>query len=142
LALYEPKNGRCDFRAVVWNVIHENTVARFQADLYPQQLVRVDADGDKSLSLQCGDNAEQLSIVAPQHRRGFAGSFANFGSTAGMLLAAAVAAATVTFASPEQFSDLYQTLFHVACRTAPQNGLAAPDPVDVTANEALAANVG
>jgi MHS family proline/betaine transporter-like MFS transporter len=43
-----------------------------------------------------------LVETAPQHRRGFAGSFANFGSTAGMLLAAAVAAATVTLASHEQ----------------------------------------
>ena len=43
-----------------------------------------------------------LVETAPQHRRGFAGSFANFGSTAGMLLAAAVAATTVTLASPEQ----------------------------------------
>jgi MFS transporter, MHS family, proline/betaine transporter len=46
-----------------------------------------------------------LVETAPQHRRGFAGSFANFGSTAGMLLAAAVAAATVTFTSPEQLHD-------------------------------------
>ena len=46
-----------------------------------------------------------LVETAPQHRRGFAGSFANFGSTAGMLLAAAVAATTVTLASPEQLHD-------------------------------------
>jgi MHS family proline/betaine transporter-like MFS transporter len=42
-----------------------------------------------------------LVETAPQHRRGLAGSFANFGSTAGMLLAAAVAAATVSLASEE-----------------------------------------
>ena len=46
-----------------------------------------------------------LVETAPQHRRGFAGSFANFGSTAGMLLAAAVAAATVTLASPAQLES-------------------------------------
>jgi len=65
IAFYEPKNGHCDFRAVVWSVTDENadSVTRFQADLYPQQMVRVDTDSDKSLSLQCGDNAEQLSIV-------------------------------------------------------------------------------
>lgn len=39
---------------------------------------------------------------APAHRRGFMGSFANIGSTIGILLAAAVAALTVTLASPEQ----------------------------------------
>jgi MHS family proline/betaine transporter-like MFS transporter len=47
-------------------------------------------------------SASYLVETAPQHRRGFAGSFANFGSTAGMLLAAAVAAATVTLSSAEQ----------------------------------------
>jgi len=46
-----------------------------------------------------------LVETAPQHRRGFAGSFANFGSTAGVLLAAAVAAATVSLASPEQLES-------------------------------------
>lgn len=46
-----------------------------------------------------------LVETAPQHRRGFVGSFANFGSTAGMLLAAAVAAATVTLASPGQLES-------------------------------------
>jgi hypothetical protein len=64
IAFYEPKNGRCDFRAVVWSVTDENdSVTRFQADLYPQQMVRIDATADKSLSLQCGDHADQLSIV-------------------------------------------------------------------------------
>ena len=42
-----------------------------------------------------------LVETAPQHRRGLAGSFANFGSTAGMLLAAAVAAATVSLADED-----------------------------------------
>jgi MFS family permease len=46
-----------------------------------------------------------LVETAPQHRRGFAGSLANFGSTSGMLLAAAVAAATVTLTSPAQLES-------------------------------------
>ena len=46
-----------------------------------------------------------LVETAAQRRRGFAGSVANFGSTAGMLLAAAVAAATVTLASPAQLES-------------------------------------
>ena len=46
-----------------------------------------------------------LVETAPQHRRGFAGSFANFGSTAGMLLAAAVAATTVTLTSTGQLQS-------------------------------------
>jgi hypothetical protein len=38
IAFYEPKNGHCDFRAVVWSLADENadSVTRFQADLYPQ----------------------------------------------------------------------------------------------------------
>jgi MHS family proline/betaine transporter-like MFS transporter len=42
-----------------------------------------------------------LVETAPQGRRGFAGSFANLGSTGGVLLAAAMAAATVSFADAE-----------------------------------------
>jgi len=45
-----------------------------------------------------------LVETAPQHRRGFAGSFANFGSTLGMLLAAGVSALTVTLATEEQLA--------------------------------------
>lgn len=41
-----------------------------------------------------------LVETAPERRRGLAGSVANVGSTAGMLLAAGVAAATTTLASP------------------------------------------
>jgi MHS family proline/betaine transporter-like MFS transporter len=50
-------------------------------------------------------SASYLVETAPQHRRGLAGSFANFGSTAGMLLAAAVAATTVSLASAEQLQS-------------------------------------
>jgi MFS transporter, MHS family, proline/betaine transporter len=41
---------------------------------------------------------------APANRRGFAGSMANIGSTAGVLLAAAVATVTVSFASDAQLT--------------------------------------
>ena len=46
-----------------------------------------------------------LVETAPAERRGFAGSMANIGSTAGVLLAAAAAAATVTFASDAQLAS-------------------------------------
>ncbi|MHB8884193.1 MAG: MFS transporter [Methylovirgula sp.] len=42
---------------------------------------------------------------APQHRRGLAGSVANIGSTAGMLLAAGIAAAAITFADPKHLQS-------------------------------------
>lgn len=46
-----------------------------------------------------------LVETAPTHRRGFAGSMANIGSTAGVLLAAAVAAATVSFSTDAQLTS-------------------------------------
>ena len=46
-----------------------------------------------------------LVETAPENRRGFAGSMANIGSTGGVLLAAAVATATVTFASDAQLTS-------------------------------------
>jgi Major Facilitator Superfamily len=54
--------------------------------------------------------AEASSVVylietAPPGRRGFAGSMANIGSTSGVLLAAAVAAAAVTFAGKAQLES-------------------------------------
>lgn len=45
------------------------------------------------------DSVTYLVEAAPQDRRGLAGSVANLGSTAGMLLAAGVAASVTTFAS-------------------------------------------
>ncbi|MGH9574647.1 MAG: MFS transporter [Candidatus Acidiferrales bacterium] len=44
------------------------------------------------------DSVTYLVEAAPQNHRGLSGSVANFGSTAGMLLAAGVAAAVTTFA--------------------------------------------
>lgn len=46
-----------------------------------------------------------LIETAPDGRRGFAGSMANIGSTAGVMLAAGAATATVTFASDPQFTS-------------------------------------
>ena len=66
IAFYEPNSGHCDFRAVVWNTtdINANSAARFQADLNPRQMVRIDTAEKESLKLQCGDNAaESLAIV-------------------------------------------------------------------------------
>ena len=65
IAFYEPNSGNCDFRAVVWNAtdVNANSAARFRADLNPRQMVRIDTAENKSLKLQCGDNAENLAIV-------------------------------------------------------------------------------
>ena len=51
------------------------------------------------------DSVTYLVEAAPQNRRGLAGSVANFGSTAGMLLAAGVAAAVTTIADSATLTD-------------------------------------
>ena len=40
-----------------------SSAARFRADLNPLQRVRIDTPENKSIELQCGDNAESLAIV-------------------------------------------------------------------------------
>jgi hypothetical protein len=42
---------------------HQPHSARFQANLRPRQKVQIDSPENKSLDLQCGDNAETLAIV-------------------------------------------------------------------------------
>src|SRR4249919_1545707 len=65
IAFYEPNSGHCDFRAVVWNTtdVNADSAARFQTDLNPRQTVRIDTAENKSLKLQCGDDADSLAIV-------------------------------------------------------------------------------
>jgi hypothetical protein len=50
---------------VVWNTtdVNADSAARFQASLTPRQIMHVDTAENKSLDLQCGDNAESLAIV-------------------------------------------------------------------------------
>ena len=65
IAFYEPNSGHCALRAVVWNTtdVNADSASGFQADLNPRQMVRIDTAENQSLKLQCGDNAESLSIV-------------------------------------------------------------------------------
>ena len=65
IAFYEPNSGHCAFRAVVWNTtdVNADSASGFRADLNPRQMVRIDTAENQSLKLQCGDNAESLSIV-------------------------------------------------------------------------------
>ncbi len=57
------------------------------------------------------DSVTYLVEAAPQNRRGIAGSIANVGSTAGMLLAAGVAAAATAFAGPTLTGWAWRTPF-------------------------------
>ena len=70
IAFYEPDNGRCTVHAVVFDKTDAytgiTTAARFRVSLNPREMVHIDsADNEsvKSLNLQCGENAEKLTII-------------------------------------------------------------------------------
>ncbi len=70
IAFYEPDNGRCAVHAVVFDKTDAytgmTTAARFRVSLNPRELVHIDsADNEsvKSLNLQCGKDAEKLTII-------------------------------------------------------------------------------
>ena len=70
IAFYEPDNGRCAVHAVVFDKTDAytgmTTAARVRVSLNPRETVHIDsADNEsvKSLSLQCGENAEKLTII-------------------------------------------------------------------------------
>ncbi len=52
--------------AAVWEStdVQASSAARFRVHLKPRQVLHLDCPGNVSLSLQCGDNAETLAIVA------------------------------------------------------------------------------
>jgi len=65
IAFYWPDNGNCAVHVVVWNPtdVNAESTAGFQATLKPRQVTHTDTAENKSLYLQCGDNAERLAIV-------------------------------------------------------------------------------
>jgi hypothetical protein len=70
IAFYEPDNGRCAVHAVVFDktdaYTSTTTAARVRVSLNPREMVHIDsADNEsvKSLNLQCGENAEALTII-------------------------------------------------------------------------------
>ena len=70
IAFYEPDNGRCAVHAVVFDKTDAytgmTTAARVRVSLNPREMVHIDsADNEsvKSLNLQCGENAENLTII-------------------------------------------------------------------------------
>ena len=70
IAFYEPDNGRCAVHAVVFDKTDAytgmTTAARVRVSLNPREIVHIDsADNEsvKSLNLQCGKNAEKLTII-------------------------------------------------------------------------------
>ena len=70
IAFYEPDNGRCAVHAVVFDKTDaytgKTTAARVRVSLNPREIVHIDsADNEsvKSLNLECGKDAERLSII-------------------------------------------------------------------------------
>ena len=70
IAFYEPDNGRCAVHAVVFDKTDAytgmTTAARVRVSLNSRETVHIDsADNEsvKSLNLQCGENAEKLTII-------------------------------------------------------------------------------
>ena len=69
IAFYEPDGAHCGLYAVVYNREDESgaTAVRVRMSLNARQVVNIDGADQKSLSLQCGDNAATLRIVDPTH---------------------------------------------------------------------------
>ena len=69
LAFFEPESGNCAFQAVIWNTADDNadTASRVRTNLNAGQLVIIDTPDNKTLKLQCGDNAERLAIIDNNH---------------------------------------------------------------------------
>jgi hypothetical protein len=65
IAFYEPGGGNCDLHVIVWNEndASGDSVARVRVSLNPRQMVRIDSAENKSINLQCGDNAETLALA-------------------------------------------------------------------------------
>ena len=65
LAFYEPGNDHCALNAVVWDNTNPHAVsaARVRISLEPGQIVHIDSAANESLNLQCGKNAEALTII-------------------------------------------------------------------------------
>ena len=48
---------------VVWDPTDAESTAGFQATLIPRQMAHIETTENKSLYLQCGDNAKRLAII-------------------------------------------------------------------------------
>jgi hypothetical protein len=65
IAFYVPGNGHCGINVVVWDRtdISGDSAARVRVSLTPRQMVHIDSADNKSINLQCGDDAETLALV-------------------------------------------------------------------------------
>jgi hypothetical protein len=65
IAFFWPESGNCAVHVVVWDPkdVNAESTAGFQATLNPRQMAHIETAENKSLYLQCGDNADLLAIV-------------------------------------------------------------------------------
>jgi hypothetical protein len=66
IAFYAPASGDCALNAVVWDNTGADTdtsAVRIRVSLRPGEMVHIDTVEQKSLNLECGDNAEKLAVV-------------------------------------------------------------------------------
>ena len=66
IAFYMPGNDECAVHAVVWDHTGLDTgrsATRVRISLEPGQTVHIDTADNESLNLQCGKNAEKLTVI-------------------------------------------------------------------------------
>ena len=65
IAFYTPEGGDCGIHVVVWNPAdaEASSTIRVRMSLNPRQRVHIDSAENKSLGLQCDDDAARLRIV-------------------------------------------------------------------------------
>jgi len=74
IAFYVPGSDRCALHAVVWDNTNTDTsvsAARIRISLEPGQIVHIDSAENETLNLQCGSDAETLSVVGNDERVAF-----------------------------------------------------------------------
>jgi len=65
IAFYEANGGGCGMNIVVWDRADQSgsSAARVRVMLDPREVVHIDSADAKSLTLECGESAEALTIV-------------------------------------------------------------------------------
>ena len=65
IAFYTPDTGHCGLHVIVWNPTdaEARSTIGVRMSLSPRQVMHIFSPENKSLSLQCGNDAERLAIV-------------------------------------------------------------------------------
>jgi len=72
LAFYIPGENTCALHAIVWTTEEDTTSpARVRISLKPGAMVHIDSPENKSLNLQCGEDAKNLAVVDDEEHVAF-----------------------------------------------------------------------